>query len=724
MNVSLGTLAVLGPSRSDISADARTDSEKAGSFCFSLRRLREHDSGQPWIKTWSAELFFGVLILLNAIVMGIGIEFSLRGNQTGADIIFVIEMFFLVVFIVELGLRIQADGCAFFSLHNFSGLFDLAIIAGSVMEVILALAGAGSGALAAVGAMRVLRLLRIGRVARLLHVCKPLWLLLASLLEALQAVFSVFCLLFILLYICSLVLCLELGHLPDLQKYFGSVGSSMYTHFMIVTLEGFPSVAKAAGEQCWIWYFYIVLVVVCFNVVLLNLVTGIVLEHVTRCGADEDRFLSQEASKFVEVLHNMFHWFHIRPSLAKVCICGAAYSDGDALTCEACGEGRRQGIDFEKWRDEIIPNPSIREAMHIMDICLNVEDWQLWQAIDKEGLGVLSTDQFAMSLLRLRGTKDKLHSLLVQGDLLQGMRRESLRLEDAEQKLCAIGKHAVNRFENDQRARFLELQREVAALPTKREENAAAARKALSLDSAPVPDEVGTLLKQMDATTVQAATALSHLKEELVASRKRVAALKERVLPLRREALGLEIMKGILRVRVFSSKEVAGQEVEGKAVKGFVVKLSVGEQERRSSSSERVWNPSWDDIFELHIDLRDKSQCLLTMQICGSYEDVEELVPLGWCNLDLATLPRHESLLCTHPLQSGPSGGLFTGAELEYEVELFPTEPAEKQGKQQADRETRTPLCCLQPRPQTAHVVEDAAPAPPAEPKDGKCPTM
>eukprot|EP00971_Amphidinium_carterae_P301312 5986370-Amphidinium_carterae.1 len=46
----------------------------------------------------------------------------LAGNQTGADIIFVIEMFFLVVFIVELGLRIQADGCAFFSLHNFSGL--------------------------------------------------------------------------------------------------------------------------------------------------------------------------------------------------------------------------------------------------------------------------------------------------------------------------------------------------------------------------------------------------------------------------------------------------------------------------------------------------------------------------------------------------------------------------------------------------------------------------
>merc|ERR1719230_466717 len=112
--------------------------------------------------------------------------------------------------------------------------------------------------------MRVFRLLRIARIARLLHVCPELLLLVNGLAASLQAVFWVCLLLVVVIYVCSLFTAMQLGtdmSNETLRYYFGSVQSSFFSHFMLLTLEGYPDIARAAGEPVssnWYWYLYIV----------------------------------------------------------------------------------------------------------------------------------------------------------------------------------------------------------------------------------------------------------------------------------------------------------------------------------------------------------------------------------------------------------------------------------------------------------------------------------
>lgn len=380
-----------------------------------------------FIKTDAMDMFFAIAILLNSIVLGVDIEVSLRRGGDSGTIVFWISFGFIVLFVIELLWRVLADGCRFFC--TVWGIFDTAIILTSIVEYGSFFIWGSESPIGAVSVMRILRLLRIARIVRILHICPELSMLISGLAASMKAVFWVFSFLLVFMYICALICTMELGTSKDdeMRQYFGSVGSSFYTHFMVLTLEGYPDIVKAAGRLSWFWYFYFVTFIIFSSVVLMNVVTGIVCESVVSTARNEElesHVYEEESRKFQEVLTEFL------------------ISEGFSLHDE---------ITFEQFQC-IIQKKGVREALNTLEICLEVDDKTLFQILDEDGNTKLSFDELFSSLLRLRGSKHTLHSLLVQDDLIRGGQQIMHQLCDLENDLQIGSKTLCNtvreRFES------------------------------------------------------------------------------------------------------------------------------------------------------------------------------------------------------------------------------------------------------------------------------------
>lgn len=537
----------------------------------------DDDRGEriPWIKTEQADLVFGAVILANAIVLGVDEEVTVRSGEEPA-ILTNIQIGFLVIFIVELMLRVCADGCAFFSISNTSGLFDVIIVSVSVFEVVANYIGADS-MMQAVGVMRIFRLLRLARIARILHICPELMRLVQGLAASLKAVAWVAAFSGVLMYVCALVCAMELGTKDneELKKYFGSVGLSFYTHFMVMTLENYPGVVRAAGKESWLWFWYFVVYIMFSTVVIMNLVIGIVCESVVSHSNDEDADdeLANYELELVQLREVM----------------------SDLMT--ANDFDMTKDLDNDSFR-RLIQLPESREALNAMDICMEIEDSELFTIMDLDGSGRVSVEELLSSMMRMRGSKEKIHSVIVQSDVIRGSLRIKGLLGDAESKLQDWGGKLCDALRVKMQERIGALKQELAppdeggasegaagleglpATPSGAAQRPERPRRQLQADtqhgappadlaaspqepelaalsrsrSPPRSGSVGAsstlaaagtpearllkLLEQVETGKEQASHTLVNLSVELAASRTRVEELEARIQQRRLEALG------------------------------------------------------------------------------------------------------------------------------------------------------------------------------------------
>jgi len=478
------------------------------SRCPSLRRPGEEDL--PWIKTQAASLFFGGAIILNALLLIVEKEVSLQTGQDTNVLLMVVQLVLLVVFIVELVMQVSANGWGYFSLSDPGGLLDALVIAISIVEYIMLPFSRERSSLKVASVMRILRLMRVSRILRLLSRCPELSLLLCGLASSLRAVFWSFIALVILMYVGALVCAMELGRSDDnadLRKYFGSVPSSFYTHFMVVTLEGYPAVAHSAGEVSWIWYVYLVCFIIFTNIVTLNLVTGIICNNVTEFSADaklQAKQYEEESRMFEEVLHDIFINLGF-PTASDIC--------------------------FDKFQ-EIIRSQSVREAINTLDICLDIDDAQLFQLLDEDGSASLSFDEFVRSLLRLRGSKSAMHSLLVQGDIISGGKQVREQFHKATRAISiASRKHtdALKEVSVNCARHLVKLFQKAKSKAPPRDHVKEQRQKQHQKVREVVLARLAEVVPSLEQNAAEASTALHRLGEQLSESRRRVSKMKEQI---------------------------------------------------------------------------------------------------------------------------------------------------------------------------------------------------
>lgn len=199
------------------------------------------------------------LVVLNAVILGLE-TWPPAVHHFGTPLR-VIDTVILWVFVAEITAKITAHGRHFFK--SGWNLFDFIIV--------------GIALIPASGALSVLRALRILRALRLLSVVPQMRTVISALLHAIPGMLSVGAIIALVFYVGAVLTTNLYG--ANFPQWFGSIGSSMFTLFQVMTLEswsmGIVRPVMDVHPQAWV-FFIIFILTTSFTV--LNLFIGIIVD--------------------------------------------------------------------------------------------------------------------------------------------------------------------------------------------------------------------------------------------------------------------------------------------------------------------------------------------------------------------------------------------------------------------------------------------------------------
>ena len=200
------------------------------------------------------------LILFNAVTLGLETSESVMEDWGG--LLHAIDTALLVLFTVELAIRIYAFGGRFF--RDPWGLFDFVIVAISWVP--------DSGPLS------VLRALRVLRVLRLVSIVPSLRNVVEAMLGALPGMGSIVLLMLLIYYVFAVMAVKLFGEV--MAEQFGDLGSAALTLFQLMAMDDFGNVVRQAMEHKPLaWLFFLPFTILATFVVL-NLFIGVIVDSI------------------------------------------------------------------------------------------------------------------------------------------------------------------------------------------------------------------------------------------------------------------------------------------------------------------------------------------------------------------------------------------------------------------------------------------------------------
>ena len=214
------------------------------------------------------EHFIIAIIIINAITLGL--ETSQNIMRTYGQIISVLDKTALSIFVVEIFLRIVGHGRQFF--RDPWSIFDFIVIG-------IALVPAGDQ-------FSVLRSLRILRVLRLMSIVPQMRKVVSALLSAIPGLSSIILVLLLVYYVFAVMATNLFGN--DFPQWFGSIGSSMYTLFQVMTLESWSmGIVRPIMEKFpYAWMFFVPYILIA-TFTMLNLFIAIIVNAMQTQNAKE-----------------------------------------------------------------------------------------------------------------------------------------------------------------------------------------------------------------------------------------------------------------------------------------------------------------------------------------------------------------------------------------------------------------------------------------------------
>ena len=198
------------------------------------------------------------LIILNAVVLGLETSDMLMARH-GAWLR-MLDQAMLMVFVLEIGLRIVAWRGAFF--RDPWSIFDFVVV--------------GIALVPASGPFTVLRALRVLRVLRVLTIVPSMRRVVGGLLAALPGLSSIAMVLLLVYYVFGVIATQLFGdRFPD---WFGTLGRSLYSLFQIMTLESWSmGIVRPLMEVFpYAWTFFIPFILIA-TFTMLNLFIGVIV---------------------------------------------------------------------------------------------------------------------------------------------------------------------------------------------------------------------------------------------------------------------------------------------------------------------------------------------------------------------------------------------------------------------------------------------------------------
>ena len=197
------------------------------------------------------------LIVANAITLGLETSPAVVARIGG--VLHVIDRTVLGVFVVELLSRVFVYRSRFF--HEPWRVFDFAVVGIALMP--------------ASGPFSVLRALRVLRVLRLVSLVPSMRGVVSALLTAVPGMASIVGLMALVLYVSAVLATNLFGAIAP--EFFGDLGASLFTLFQVMTVEGWPDIARSVMAQSpYAWMFFVAYLLIATFMVL-NLFIAVVV---------------------------------------------------------------------------------------------------------------------------------------------------------------------------------------------------------------------------------------------------------------------------------------------------------------------------------------------------------------------------------------------------------------------------------------------------------------
>lgn len=355
---------------------------------------------KAWVRSGTFESIAGILIITNAVFIGIEIELSIQmGSPPWA--VQVIGLTYTLAFALELLLRLVVDGCSMFWRRQYLwNLLDLFVVLCSLWEVLVLVLEAMMPDLsmnAGIGVISSLRIVRILRITRLIRntgsstggamkVLRALRTLIHSIVYTLKEVVWAAVFLFLIMYVFSLAITQgvaeELRTAPSesrLLHYWGGIPSAMSTCFMAVTGGISWEVASDPLLKISFLWWLLFITYVGFTVfAVLNVMTGVFCQSAIKSAQhDTDLFLQNMLVERDE------HLKRIKDLFSRL--------DND-------GSGSLTLAELE----EHLGDPAVQAYFASMELSIT-DVWSFFKLLDSDLEAEISPETFFEGCQRLKG---------------------------------------------------------------------------------------------------------------------------------------------------------------------------------------------------------------------------------------------------------------------------------------------------------------------------------
>lgn len=415
-------------------------------------------------------VFMSSVIAVHAVYLGVETDFADQGKSEGAW--FYIELGFTLIYCVELLLKLCAESVRFF--YDRWNVFDCFLVMMSCLDTFLlehiTQDDGHTRHVDVMSVLRILRLLRITRIIRLLRFFKTLWLLITGVLDAMGTLVWAWVLITIIIFVFAVFMTRVLG-IPhassnqEVREQFGRVENSMFTFFQVMTLEGWPSIARSAMKfEPWIWVVFIVfLLTTTFSI--MNVIVAVIVEGTLSSAQDRQ----SETTKKTQ-----------------------AEEEKTASRIAEIFSATDQNGDNEITRDEFLSSIKSEEVMRFLtEVGIDMRQAEnLFDILDYDDSGSLDVEEFSKGILKARGEAQARDVLAVQCELW----KYELKVKEALRNVCKRVHADMSKVDIELELLHLDISKLDACI------HAGAAIDALQLESTVAYDDGGARFAvQMDS---------------------------------------------------------------------------------------------------------------------------------------------------------------------------------------------------------------------------------
>jgi len=344
------------------------------------------------------EMMSGAVILIYTVVVGILSDLDMRAaidKQESPDWRYYVDLSFTAIFLIELVLRVAAEGPYYLSNKNRErawNMFDFFATTVGLLDVFTVF----QVNLSFVRVLRTLRAIRVLRVIRIFRFFKELRLMVASILCCLRSLTWAFLLLTAVMYIFAVVLLqgasdylhsYNLGEVPEdlalnLQLFddFGGILKTIYS--LTQAVSGGRSWGEYAAPFIKIspWYGIFFTMLVVFVILgVLNILTGIFVESTSAVASfDKELVIQEEMSRNESVVNQ------IRALFREI--------DRD----------NSGTLTFKELKSNL-SDERVKAYFAVLQLDVT-EAAGLFELLDRDESGDVSIEEFIMTCMQLKGT--------------------------------------------------------------------------------------------------------------------------------------------------------------------------------------------------------------------------------------------------------------------------------------------------------------------------------